>query len=291
IVLRLGADFNVKSVRSTVEETYERVIKDAKGSIQYLPDLPDHSMRPSKAAAYGLLARTYLSMRQYDSAFRYADLCLQIKNTLLDYNAGSVNAGSIVPFQPFNEEIIFYTAMNIYNGIISPSRAKVDTFLYGSYHQEDLRKSAFFLPDGMYQKFKGNYNTAYSNHFFSGIASDEIYLTRAECYARLNNVPAALSDLNTLMKNRWNNSVLYTPLTATNPDEALHLILQERRKELLFRGLRWMDIKRLNKEGYNIILRRKIGDVYFTLSPNENRYALPLPTDIINLTGMQQNPQ
>lgn len=80
---------------------------DAKQSMEYLPNLPEHPMRPSKAGAYGLLARTYLSMRQYDSAYKYADLSLQLKNTLLDYNSASVNPNSDVPFQPFNEEINF----------------------------------------------------------------------------------------------------------------------------------------------------------------------------------------
>jgi len=56
------------------------------------------------------------------------------------------------------------------------------------------------------------------------------------------------------------------------------------------RGLRWMDIKRLNKENRNITIKRLIGGQEFTLSPNANYYALPLPNDIIQLTGMQQNP-
>jgi starch-binding outer membrane protein, SusD/RagB family len=63
----------------------------------------------------------------------------------------------------------------------------------------------------------------------------------------------------------------------------------ERRKELTMRGLRWIDIKRLNKEGAGIVLKRLIGDKTYTLQPNDPRYALPLPADIILNTGMQQN--
>jgi starch-binding outer membrane protein, SusD/RagB family len=55
------------------------------------------------------------------------------------------------------------------------------------------------------------------------------------------------------------------------------------------RGLRWIDIKRLNKEGAGIVLKRLIGDKTYTLQPNDPRYALPLPADIILNTGMQQN--
>src|SRR6185312_8637460 len=91
IALRLTSDFNVTSTRATVEETYQKIVADAQESVMYLPELPEHPYRPSKAAAYGLLARTYLSMRQYDSAFRYADLCLGLQNSLLNYNDGSIN--------------------------------------------------------------------------------------------------------------------------------------------------------------------------------------------------------
>src|SRR5690242_11403836 len=80
IVLRTSPDFNVPSKRSSVEDTYNWIIKDLKGSVPLLPDYPVHVMRPSKQAAYALLARTYLSMRKYDSCQKYADLCLQLNS-------------------------------------------------------------------------------------------------------------------------------------------------------------------------------------------------------------------
>jgi hypothetical protein len=52
-----------------------------------------------------------------------------------------------------------------------------------------------------------------------------------------------------------------------------------------------MDIKRLNKEGRNIIVKRKIGSDRIELLPNDNRYAWPIPPDIIELSGMKQNPR
>lgn len=57
------------------------------------------------------------------------------------------------------------------------------------------------------------------------------------------------------------------------------------------RGLRWMDLKRLNKDSANIILTRQVNGQTYTLQPNDLRYALPLPEDIIQITGMQQNPR
>lgn len=74
------------------------------------------------------------------------------------------------------------------------------------------------------------------------------------------------------------------PLTASDEEAALELILNERRKELPFRGLRWSDLRRLNKEGYNITLQRKL-DKNYILPPNDRRYVLPIPHTVLNLNG------
>jgi len=58
----------------------------------------------------------------------------------------------------------------------------------------------------------------------------------------------AMFELNALLSKRWTTGT-FTNLEATDPAQALNIILLERRKELLFRGLRWIDIKRFNKEG------------------------------------------
>jgi len=71
----------------------------------------------------------------------------------------------------------------------------------------------------------------------------------------------------------------------------LQLILRERRKELVMRGIRWTDIKRLNLEGANIVLTRKIGADTFTLLPNDLRYALPLPESLLEVSELIQNPR
>ena len=97
-------------------------------------------------------------------------------------------------------------------------------------------------------------------------------------------------NLNTLLVKRWATGS-FVPLTAVDNNDAINKILLERRKELLFRGLRWIDIKRLNVEGRNIILKRKLPDgTIVSIAPNSNYYALPLPKDLIDLTGMPQNP-
>ena len=290
IALRLHSDFNIVSTRASVKDSYDRVLTDTKEAASLLPDNAIHVMRPSKAAAYGLLARTYLSMRQYDSCFKYADLCLHIKNELINLNGDADINGSIngsVPFKKFNKEIIFYTEMNRYSTLHMFYKGFVDSSLFASYDDGDLRRQAYFVSSGGFHTFKGSY-AASRNILFSGIATDEMYLTRAECFAREGKISEAMDDLNTLLEKKW-FSGFFQPVVATDKLDAIQKVLTERRKELIFRGLRWMDVKRLNKEGAAITFKRTIGSHLFTLSPNDNRWALPLPDDIIKLTGMQQN--
>lgn len=282
--LRLTTDFNEKSRRSTLGETYAQIISDLKGSAQLLPEKVSHAVRPSRPAAYALLARTYLSMRRYEEAGAYADSCLQLYSTLIDYNTITVSAN--YPFRQFNEETIHFGVIGT-PAPINPSRAKIDPDLYALYSENDIRKIAFFRrnTDGTTYAFKGNYTGTLAP--FDGVSTNELYLIRAESYARQGKTTEALQDLNDLLTKRHTDT--FIPLTASSASVALDLILLERRKELLMRGLRWMDIKRLNKEGAGITLKRTVDGVEYTLPPNDLRYALPIPEDVITLSGIEQN--
>lgn len=293
IMLRLKSDFNDAPGRASVQASYNQILSDAKLAIDFLPNIPIHPMRPSKAACYGLLARVYLMMRVYDSAFKYSDLALGINSSLIDYNGGTGINGSVsaaTPFTAFHPEVIFQSTMNINQLLHHPSGGGLmDTVLYATYNNNDLRKTAFFGASSGYFRFKGNY-AADALNLFAGLATDEMYLIRAECYARSGNTTASMGDLNALMKKRWKNTVVYPTVTASTPAAALSIVLTERRKELLLRSLRWIDIKRQNKEGANITLKHVMAGQTYTLAPNANYYALPLPLDMLNISGVQQNP-
>jgi starch-binding outer membrane protein, SusD/RagB family len=291
IPLRLTTDFNEPSTRSSLQADFSQIISDLKEAAGLLPNVSMHVMRPSKPAAYGILARVYLYMQQYENAKLYADSCLQLKGQLLDYN--TVNSTLTTPFASlgYNVEVIWENAALRDVPVSGLTRGTIDTTLYKSYDANDLRKSVFFRTGTIGMVFKGNYDDVLGGTLFSGIAVDEIYLIRAECYARLNNKDAALKDLNTLMAKRWKNTVTFNPITATDANDALNKTLVERRKELLFRNLRWMDIKRLNVVGANISLKRVINNQTYLLPSNDPRFALPIPEDIIVLTGIQQNPR
>ncbi|MGN6532279.1 MAG: RagB/SusD family nutrient uptake outer membrane protein [Ginsengibacter sp.] len=295
IVLRTDPDFDKVDTRASVKATYEKIINDLEAAAPLLPDRPVHVMRPSKPAAYALLARTYLSMGLYDKAFKYSDLSLGLNNKLINYNTENID-DMLFPFRQFNEEVVWNQTIDLMNYTITPGIVMIDSVLYKSYDDNDLRKRAFYLdasiffPDIRGYLFKGTYMGDFGS-LFTGITTAEMYLIRAECYARAGGINDAMADINTFMKNRWNNQVTFPVFSASSKEEALNIVLTERRKELVFRGLRWMDIKRLNKEGANIVLKRVIEGKTYTLQPNENRYALPLPADIIQMTSIQQNPK
>lgn len=284
IPLRLNSDPNAKSTRAGLQETYQQILSDLHTAVGYLPVVPLYKTRPSKPAAYALLSRVYLVMQDYSKAFSYADSCLKLYDSLLDYN--TLNTTTQYPVPLFNKEVIFHATMS--NDLYSKT-VIVDTNLYKSYNVNDLRQKVFFKTNtngGM--RFVGTYTGGTGFIFFAGIATDEVYLTRAECYARAGKITEAMNDLNTLMSKRFKTGT-FVPFTATNTTEALKLILDERRKETIFRGLRWLDLRRLNSEGANISLTRIQDGQTYTLAPNSPRYTLPLPPDVINLTGMPQN--
>lgn len=289
IVLRENSDPNIQSVRSSVEDCYSRIISDLKKASNALPLKPFHVLRPSKGSAFGLLARTYLSMGKYEEALTYADSAIMISPELLDYNEVELPATPTEnPFRRFNKETIFYSQMLGYAAALG--LGYVDTLLFDDYTNDDLRKSLFFgKVENGYHQFRGTYaEDTYIR--FSGITSAEMYLIKAECEIKLNQINDGVKTMNILIKHRYKNDS--NELKADNGKEALlNAVLLERRKELVFRGLRWIDIKRLNRDGFNIELKRIVSGETASLQPNDNRFALPLPDDVIRASGLQQNPK
>lgn len=277
IPLRLSAEVEEKLSRSTLKETYDKIIEDLKASIDLLPDLPDIKTRPSKQAAYGLLARVYQTLQNYQESLLYADLCLSINDELLDYN--TVNSTISYPFRggaQNHHEVIF--ACKIIGDPLAAysfraNIAYVPQELYDLYSNEDLRKQVFFGTRNGLISYKGSYDGQLNS--FGGIAIDEIYLIRAESNARLRNLRKAVSDINALLKSRWDQNAIFIPLSLNDENEILDLVLTERRKELIFKGLRWTDLRRLNSEGRNISLQRTVNGENFILLPNDPDIPIP----------------
>ncbi len=292
ISLVLTQDKEADQYRFSMQESYDQVTADLQQAAGLLPLLPDAVRRnkPSKVAVWGLLARTYLSMRAYAAAQQYADSCLKYYAHLLNYQ----DAINIKPF-PFglsNPEVLYQAYLHgesrLLKGRTNNSELLIDSSLYHSYDSNDLRKTLYYRTDGKKVILNGSYSG--SIFCFGGLATDELLLIRAECAARNHDIPLAMATLNELLAHRYKPGTFH-PLSASSTDSALLLVLQERRKELAFRGIRWTDLRRLNKENPVHTIRRFVGGVYYVLQPNDLRYTFPIPDDALAGGKMVQNPR
>ena len=290
IPLRLSGNIDENPRRSSVQQTYDQIVHDLIQAVPLMDRLnQSNTNQPSREAAFAMLARVYLSLNMYTQAGMYADSCLQLHNTLISYHSLPVSLGT--PFPTLNNEIIFkaeFPEKSDALRALSTNSCIVDSTLYSSYEPNDLRQKILFMimkGDSLPHPKKGYTRSVIP---FCGLATDEMFLIRAECRARAGNFADAMNDLNTLLEHRYKVGS-FIHLTAINKDQALQYIITERRKELPFRGLRWTDLRRLNKVGPATTLTRRIKDTTFQLPPNDRLYVLPIPNEIILFSGIEQN--
>jgi len=283
IPLPQSPDLNQKISRASVQQTYDQILNDLRIAREVPPRDDDwRPTRPSLAAVYAMFARVYLSARNYIMALNYADSSLQQQSDLMSYD--TIDKTRRFPFTRSNPEVIFCAAY-YRSGPARPSNSFVDSLLLRSYDVNDLRRTLFFNSNGT---FRGTYDE--DGLCFAGIAVDEMVLTRSECLARTGHIAEAMADLNRLLATRWAAGT-FTPYVATNREDALQLILQERRKELLFRGTRWADLRRLNKDRTTAHdITRTIKGTIYILPPNNPRWVLPIPDYVLKFNpGMPDN--
>jgi hypothetical protein len=305
IPLRLHSEISSISTRSTIGQTYQQIINDLDSAEAFLPatspNLNSYRSRPVRVAAQALLARVYLSMRNYTQAKLYADSALGAYDSLIDYNTLNDSTASDA-FLRLSSEVIYqasflgaenfggtnytcYIAGNFY------SSTHIDSSLMASYDTNDLRRNCFYhLRQGDSSYLKGSYTGL--NYCFGGLAVDELYLIQAECAARAGDPTTAINDINTLLVKRWRMGT-FTAYPVGTAQAALDTVLLERRKELAFRGLRWTDLRRLNADGAGITVNRSDGgfpNATLPSDPTSYLYTMPIPPDVIALSGMQQNP-
>jgi hypothetical protein len=284
IVLKLSSDINEKLPRSTVKESYDRILFDLQEAIPLLPEEPAYKTRPGQAAAMSLMANVHLVMHQYGKALQFSEQVLAKMPDLIDFN--NLNAALNYPISRDNREVIFNSTM-LGLSAMTPAYGRVSSELYELYDENDLRKKVFFQMQKGGAVFKGSYNG--NSTKFNGLATGELYLISAECFARLDDPVSAAERLNALLEKRW-KARTYVPISQKTSTEILKMALDERRKELCFRGKRWTDLKRLNLDpAYQKTLVRTINGKTYTLSPGDKRYALSIPLKVVQLSGIAQN--
>ncbi|MGE7774794.1 RagB/SusD family nutrient uptake outer membrane protein [Chitinophaga sp. NPDC101104] len=261
--------------RASVQVTLDSMLNALHRAIPSLPLTNLNKHRPTKYAAYGLLARIYLYMRNFPEAGKYADLALSMQHTLIDYN-DYVDVWDF-PSMDSNPEVLWQRGSLDY---MLPAGGRLQKSLADLYPDSDRRKTllTYEWPAG-----SGFYTyNAEPGWFNFGSTFPEMYLTKAEALARMDQPAAAMDVINQLRRYRIDTDA-YAPLTAANKTDALQKVLLERRKELAFRGQRWMDMKRLDQEGLMPKVDRVLrstGAVQATLAPGDKKYVFQIPARV-----------
>lgn len=259
--------------RSSLKTCFDYLVNDLLLAIPDLPAQHKDRWRVSKYVAAGLLSRVYLYVHNYAKANEYATMALQSSQSgkILDYNTFASITN--FPAAALNNEKLWldYTSVAV-SAIYSKQ-------LLNLYSANDLRLKLFSKTNtsGMIYKAANTTN--------GGISYPELYLTQAEFLARSNQISQAMDLVNQLRKNRLPANSAGLVLSANSPEQALELVLAERRRELAFSGLRWFDMKRLDQEGKMPAVARYANNALtgvplMTLTPRAKGYTFEIPLKV-----------
>jgi hypothetical protein len=275
--------------RGTLAEIYQHVIDDLNAAIPNLPlDNSLNRFRGSVAGGYSMLARVYFYARNYAAAKTNAELALAKTNAvMIDYN-GTLPATNFTSIHP---DVIYGRYM------VPQISASLD--FMRTFATNDRRVKMLYRSTDSYK-----FTTRGATSFYpalvtpvlgstnSGTSVQEMKLIAAEGAARANDLPTALQYLDDVRKNRF-ITASYVKYSSTVQEDVLQEILTERRHELAFNGLRWFDMRRLDKENRMGTVTRlnATGGVVATLAPHSNKYTLQIPYQVMSFNpGMEQNP-
>ena len=295
VPLILDEDISKKDlVRASVKDVYAQIQSDLQAALPNLPAQPKgNAFRASKAAGYGVLAKMYLYMGNYAEALKAANEVLEINNSLLDlkkYAVVKVQSSigrTNVPQDIDNPENIYIKFAPYVYGLSSKVFGSDE--LISLFSEDDMRLQVYFT-----KNFRNiptdKYVWAPYLRANLAVSSPEIYLIAAECEAREGSIERAIALINKLRDNRIKNN---TDIVATDRNDALQKVLEERRRELAMSGMvRYIDLKRLNQESqFAKTVTHVTGEGTFSLEPNSPLYVLPIPAKVMrfNKNSMKQN--
>ena len=295
VPLILDEDISKKNlVRASVKDVYAQILSDLQTALPNLPmQAKGNAFRASKAAGYGVLAKMYLYMGNYTEALKAANAVLEMNNSLLDLKKYAVvkPQSSIgrtnVPQDIDNPENIYIKFAPYVYGLSSKVFGSDE--LISLFSEDDMRLQVYFT-----KNFRNiptdKYVWAPYLRANLAVSSPEIYLIAAECEAREGSIERAIALINKLRDNRIKNN---TDIVATDRNDALQKVLEERRRELAMSGMvRYIDLKRLNQESqFAKTVTHVTGEGTFRLEPNSPLYVLPIPAKVMrfNKNSMKQN--
>ncbi len=302
VILRKSTSEDGNKARATVKEGYDFIIEDLLRATS-LMSIDRGSQYASKEAAWALLSRLYLYMEDHNKTIAYADsvinsgrFSLESSSTYPDYFPNALSRNETIfsiAFTPADNRGKFgsiasmlYSDGNSGWGEEFASQSLRDLM---DDHLEDVRWAYIdtsFSDNGDVRKKNGievYYITKFS--FQDGdpnLSSPvmfrlaEMYLNRAEAYAKMGNEGNALADVNEIRSQRGLEGALITGVPSGST--ILEVVLNERRIELAFEGHRAMDLYR-NKQN---MIREYWGYHLKNLNSNDIDLSSP-PTGYDNL--------
>jgi hypothetical protein len=302
VPLKLDVSLSSSLERVTVKEVYDQIIKDLTEAIPDLSSEQKYNLRPTKASAYGLLARTYLFQGNYEKALENAQACLNISDFLYDlHDMMNHDDPANLRYNKFDSDFTSWDDQEILLQKEVPSGSTGGGYYYSWYFwtdsltldaiyidmDNDLRLPLKFnkVSNTDYQYYEVRNRWAGETFYYAvhGVSTPEVLLTRAEANARLGNPNLAIADLDALRVNRFIHGTYsnYSDNSYTQ-NEVIQLVLDERRRELFGRNMRWFDLKRLNAiENANITITRVLTGNQ--LAPGDNHWVMPIGMKYIGL--------
>lgn len=298
VPLILSPDLEKEGVtKASVAEVYAQVEKDLHEALTDLPSSPAHGtpLRFSKAASLAFLAKVAFLKGEWASALTW---CQRVKDEmkglpLHDWTKNQlVDPMSMLSDYPDvvnSEENILLRYPDAAFGLswctyCPPSLLKL-------FDQENDMRYVLQFTDNVYgEPLSGPELRYYSSYikFSTGISTPDIYLMAAECKVRMGDVAGGIALLNQLRARRIKD---VTPLAAGTAEEALRLVLEERRRELFNHSVeRLIDIKRLAKDpATRVTVRHELPDgVTIEVDGNDSRMILPIPPQVVKFNpGMK----
>lgn len=282
VPLKLSASLEENGMaRNTVSEVYDRIVKDLTRSAELFDKYPKRrgNYRINSTSAHILLSRVYLYMERWADAIAAADKAINSAEGLTNYSQ-LANASDPVFMPDYNHsEVEWVYGIGCDCAFFGPSQD-----LLSKYDKSDYRPGIWFDLDRSQtiHLLKKDYDwTSGTTSPVNTLRISEAYLNRAEAYAMTQNAAQALADLNELKSNRIRDYQAVSENDVTNVLEEVRL---ERRRELCFDEIRWLDLRRYGKPSITHKYRYKMGDpwVIYTLKENDLLYTLPIPNAVVN---------
>ena len=299
-----------KRERTPVREVYNFIIRDLDSAIKYLPPHPPKASRFQAAVltVFVLKAKVLYHMNEYGRALTELENFFELLATTTSrfnysYALFNYQNATPTPYDPsglpsvydpvadvedvmINEYMFDPTKGALYTGSIAVLASNHLMSLFPA--DGDRRKELMLSKTGTDADERVIKEGHYSN---TGISMPDIYLMIAECYARSNRTTEALKYLNELRENRLTPAT-YTELSSSDSQVILRWVLEERIKEFVATGHRWLDMRRLWNDpvGSALIEKTRTFDGK-TYTLTENRLTVRIPEYVMEFNpGWEQNP-